>query len=136
MELLRYLQSRFGHVSWERVVSGMGLFNIYSFLRDTGRGADPDWLVSEILQGDSAACISRAANTGKSELCDMALNMFVSFYGAEAGNLALKLLATGGIYLGGGIAPKIIDRLKSPLFFESFAAKGRFEKLYVKYLFK
>jgi glucokinase len=129
VELLRYLETRFGHVSWERVVSGMGLFNIYSFLRDTGRGADPDWLVSEILQGDSAACISHTALQGKSELCNMALNMFVSFYGAEAGNLALKLMATGGIYLGGGIAPKIIERLKAPLFFQSFSSKGRFERV-------
>ncbi len=128
-ELLEYLQQRYGNVSWERVVSGTGLFNIYCFLKDTGYGQDPDWMVAEILQGDAAASISRNALAGKSELCNMALNLFVSFYGAEAGNLALKLMATQGIFLGGGIAPKILDRLKTPLFFESFVSKGRFEKV-------
>jgi glucokinase len=127
IELLEYLQKRYGNVSWERVVSGTGLFNIYSFLRDTGYGTDPDWLIAEILQGDSPAAISRNALAGKSELCNMALNLFVSFYGAEAGNLALKLLAVRGIFLGGGIAPKILDRLREPIFMESFASKGRFE---------
>lgn len=129
VELFNYLQVRYGTVSWERVVSGTGLFNIYSFLRDTSRGEDPDWLTAEILQKDSAACISQAALKGMSNLCDMALNMFVTFYGAEAGNLALKLMATGGIYIGGGIAPKILERLKTPLFFQSFASKGRLEKV-------
>jgi len=126
-ELLQYLQERYGNVSWERVVSGTGLFNIYSFLRDHGYGVDPDWLVAEIVQGDSAAAIAQNALAHKSELCERALNMFVSFYGAEAGNLALKLMAVAGIYLGGGIAPKIVERLRDPIFMESFSRKGRFE---------
>lgn len=128
-ELLNYLQARYGNVSWERVLSGTGLFNIYTFLRDTGRGKEPDWLAAEILEGDSAASISRAALAGTSELCDKALTMFISFYGAEAGNLALKLMATAGIYIGGGIAPKIVERMKAPLFMEAFAAKGRLERV-------
>ena len=128
IELLRYLQVLYKKVSWERVVSGMGLVDMYSFLRDTGRGSDPEELANEIMAGGGAA-ISHAALQGKSELCDLTLNMFVSLYGAEAGNLALKLLATGGMYLGGGIAPKIIERLKTGLFFEGFISKGRFEKL-------
>jgi glucokinase len=126
-KLHQYLQSRYGNVSWERVVSGTGLFNIYSFLRDAGYGSDPDWLVAEIVQGDGAAAISQNALSHKSDLCDQALNLFVSFYGAEAGNLALKLMATGGIYLGGGIAPKIVERLREPIFMQAFSAKGRFE---------
>lgn len=129
-EFLRFLQKRYNHVSWERVVSGMGLVNIYTFLRDSGRGKDPKALEDEILQEEGGGpSISRAALAGKSDLCDKVLNMFVSFYGAEAGNLALKVLATGGMYLGGGIAPKIIERFKTPLFFQSFVSKGRFEKL-------
>jgi glucokinase len=128
IELLQYLQKRYKTVSWERVVSGMGLVNIYTFLRDTGRGTDPLELDAEIMTGGGAA-ISHAALQGKSKLCDMTLNMFISLYGAEAGNLALKLLATGGMYLGGGIAPKIIERLKTPLFFDAFVSKGRFESL-------
>jgi glucokinase len=126
-KLHQYLQNRYGSVSWERVVSGTGLFNIYSFLRDNGYGTDPDWLVAEIVQGDGAAAISHNALSHKSQLCDKALNMFVSFYGAEAGNLALKLMAIGGIFLGGGIAPKIVERLREPLFMEAFSCKGRFE---------
>jgi glucokinase len=126
-ELLQYLQERYGNVSWERVVSGTGLFNIYSFLRDRGYGKDPDWLVAEIVQGDSAAAIAQNALSHKSELCNSALDLFVSFYGAEAGNLALKLMAVAGIYLGGGIAPKIVERLREPIFMERFSMKGRFE---------
>jgi len=126
-KLRQYLEQRYNTVSWERVCSGTGLFNIYSFLRDNGYGKDPDWMVAEIVQGDGAAAISHNALTQRSEMCNQALNMFVTFYGTEAGNLALKLMATGGIYLGGGIAPKIIDRLREPIFMEAFANKGRFE---------
>jgi glucokinase len=126
LELLRYLQGRFGaHVSWERVLSGPGLANIYAFLRDTGRGTEPDWLAAAISSGDGPAVISRAALEGKSDLCAQALDIFVAAYGDEASNLALKLMATGGVYLGGGIAPRILDRLKGPAFMEAFTAKGR-----------
>lgn len=124
-ELLLYLRKRLGRVSYERVLSGPGLARIYGFLRDTGRGAEPAWLQERLAEGDPSAEISKAALAGESELCDQAMNMFVSFYGAEAGNLALRCQALGGIYLGGGIAPKILDRLKSDLFLESFLEKGR-----------
>jgi len=127
--LLQYLQKRYGHVSWERVISGMGLLNIYSFLHDTKYGADPDWLFEEIMHGDGAAAITHHALLHESKLCDATLDLFVSFLGAEAGNLALKLMARGGIYLGGGIAPKILDRLREPTFMQSFTAKGRFTDL-------
>jgi glucokinase len=130
MDLLRYLQGKFGaHVSWERVLSGPGLANIYAFLRDTGRGTEPDWLAAAIRAGDGPAVISRAALEGKSELCAKALDVFVAAYGDEASNLALKLMASGGVYLGGGIAPRIVDKLKGPAFMEAFTAKGRLRPL-------
>ncbi len=125
MELLRHLLKRFEHVSYERVLSGPGLYNIYQFLRDTGRGEQPPWLAEQIKNGDPAAAISKSALAGTSEICVQALDIFVSLYGAEAGNLALKMLATGGAYVGGGIAPKIIKKLSGPAFMQAFTAKGR-----------
>jgi glucokinase len=129
LEMLRHLRARFGHVSWERVLSGPGLFNIYQFLRDTGRGEEPEWLGKELGEGDPSVQISRAAMEGKSTLCVRTLEVFVSLYGAEAGNLALKIMATGGVYLGGGIAPQILRQLKEPGFMKAFTAKGRLSKL-------
>jgi len=133
IELLKYLLDKFGRVSVERVVSGQGLGNIYGFLRDTRRAEEPAWLRTEILEvGDLAAVISKNGINGESEICELALNIFVSAYGAAAGNLALKMLATGGVYLGGGIAPKILLKLQSSVFLESFVAKGRMRGLLEK----
>ncbi len=129
IELLRYLIPQFHHVSYERVLSGPGLLNIYTFLRDTGRGEEAAWLADEMEEAAAPAVITRAALDGKSELCMGALDLFVSIYGAEAGNLALKMNATGGVFLGGGIAPRIIDKLKSLAFMEAFTAKGRMRPL-------
>ncbi|HSQ81947.1 MAG TPA: glucokinase [Casimicrobiaceae bacterium] len=129
MELLEHLRQRFGHVSWERVVSGPGLCNIYGFLRDSGRGTEQSWVRERMQEGDAAAAIARAASAGQCELCSQALDRLVSLYAAEAGNLALKLMATGGVHLGGGIAPKILDALRGPAFMRSFAAKGRMRDL-------
>ncbi len=129
VDLLQYLQKRFGHVSYERVVSGPGLVNLFHFLRDTGRGSEPGWLGEEMLHGDPAAAISKAALEGKCSLCEQAVDMFVSLYAAEAGNLALKLMASGGVYLGGGIAPKLLSKLAGPLFMQSFVSKGRMQTL-------
>lgn len=129
MELLSYCLKRYQRVSYERLVSGPGLVNIYQFLRDTGKAGEPAWLVEEMRQGDPAPIISRHALQGKSLLCLQALEIFVSLYGAEAGNLALKLMATGGVYLGGGIAPKIVAKLKEPEFMNAFTAKGRMRPL-------
>jgi glucokinase len=129
MELLSFLRHEFGHVSWERVLSGPGLHNIYRFLRDTGRGEEPDWLTREMQQHDPPAVISQAALAGTSELCRRALDLFVTLYGAEAGNLALKIMATAGVYVGGGIAPKIIQKLTDSTFMDAFVAKGRLKPL-------
>ena len=129
MDLLDYLLKRHARVSVERVVSGPGLFNIYQFLKDTGRGEEPPWLVDQMRQKDPPIVITENALTGKSPLCTQALDLFVSLYGAEAGNLALKVMATGGVYLGGGIAPKIIAKLKDPVFMNAFTSKGRMRPL-------
>ena len=124
--LFRWLHGRHGHVSWERVVSGPGLVNIYTFLRDTGGGPEPPFLAEDIRSGDPAAAISKAALEETSPLAVRSLDLFVALYGAEAGNLALKMKATQGIWVGGGIAPKILPRLKRPGFLEAFHDKGRF----------
>jgi glucokinase len=128
-ELWHYLHKRIGHVSWERVVSGPGLYTIYEFLRDSGRGTEVARIREELRGGDPAAVISRAALEGRCELSSRALDLFVSLYAAEAGNFALKVLATGGVYLGGGIAPKILTRLRGPAFMRSFSDKGRMQEL-------
>lgn len=130
IELLRYLQARYGHVSRERVLSGAGLVNIYSFMRDTGRGPESPWLADQLQQGgDNAAVISGAALSHSCELCVKALDLFTSIYGAEAGNLALTAKATGGVYLGGGIAPKIVNALRQGSFMRAFVEKGRLAPL-------
>lgn len=128
-ELLLHLRKRIGHVSWERVVSGPGLCSIYEFLRDTGRGVEQPWVRERMRGGDAAAAISEAALAGRCGLSARSLDLFVSIYAAEAGNFALKLLATGGVYLGGGIAPKIVEKLTAPEFMRSFSAKGRMREL-------
>jgi len=129
LELYKYLRVRHGHVSYERVLSGPGLINIFEFLRDSGRGKPPDWLVAEMVEKDAAATISNAALEGQCAMCEQALDIFVSVFGAEAGNLALKLKSTGGVFLAGGIAPKILPKLATPLFLEAFLAKGRLRHL-------
>ena len=129
MELLRSLLHRFGHVSYERVLSGPGLCNIYEFLRKRASSVEPIWLTSELAQGEIAATISRNGMKQTCPVCMQALDMFVSIYGSEAGNLALKVMATGGLYVGGGIAPGILSKLQGPEFMRSFVSKGRMSKL-------
>ncbi len=130
IDLLRYLMAQFGRVSWERVLSGPGLYNIYKFLRDTGRGTEPDWLAAEIQHQDPPSVITQAALARQSTLCELALDLFISIYGAEAGNLALTMKATGGVFIGGGIAPRIIDHISSSTtFMDAFTAKGRLASL-------
>ncbi len=129
IRLLEYLLKSFDRVSYERVLSGQGLFNIYRFLRDTGHGKEPSWISVRLAGEDPAAVISEVALDRKADLCVKALEMFVSIYGAEAGNLALKSMATGGVYIGGGIAPKILDALQDGRFMKSFIDKGRYSQL-------
>jgi glucokinase len=129
-ELMLYLSKRFGRVSNERILSGAGLTNVYDFLRDTGRAEEPDWLTQRLEGEDRAKVISICGLDGSSALCSQAVDLFTSVYGAVAGNVALLFLATGGVYLGGGIAPKILARLKDPrLFRAAFMDKGRLRSL-------
>jgi len=128
-ELLLYLRAQHGRVSTERVVSGPGLRNIHRFLCDVRHRTETAAVAGEMRRGDPAAAITRAALAGESPLCREVLDLFVSLYGAEAGNVALRSLATGGVYLGGGIAPKIVERLKGPGFMLAFTAKGRLSPL-------
>jgi glucokinase len=127
IDLLRHLIKEFGHVSYERVVSGPGIANIYDFLRDSGRLEEPDWLKQKMAAAeDVSIVISQEGLAGSSGICVQALDLFASVYGAEAGNLALRGKATGGVYIGGGIAPKILAKLKDGSFMRAFLDKGRY----------
>jgi glucokinase len=128
IELLRYLRSQYLHVSYERILSGPGLQAIYEFLRDTKKN-EPTWLAERIKVGDPAAEIAQAGLQGQAEIAKQALDLFVSIYGAEAGNLALKTLSLDGVYVGGGIAPKLISKLQDGTFMRAFASKGRYKRL-------
>jgi glucokinase len=129
IDLLRWLRGRFGRVSWERVISGPGLVNVHAFLSEAGRGSEPASVADAIRAGDPAAAIATAALEGTSERCALALDVFAGVYGAEAGNLVLRGLATGGVFLGGGIAPKILPWLRREPFRRAFLDKGRLSPL-------
>jgi glucokinase len=128
IELLRYLRSQYLHVSYERVLSGPGLLAIYEYLRDAKKN-EPTWLAETIKAGDPAAAIAEAGLKGQAEIAKQALDLFTSIYGAEAGNLALKTMAINGVYIGGGIAPKILAKLKDGTFMKAFTNKGRYKRL-------
>ncbi len=126
MKLLTYLLTRKKRISYERVLSGPGLVNVYSFLKSEVETDETEAVTKRLADGtDKAQVISEAGISGESELCVNALNMFVAIYGAQAGNMALTFKATGGVYLGGGIAPKIISKLNEGGFMEAFKDKGR-----------
>ena len=130
VRLLNFLrQSLNGRVSWERVVSGIGIKNVYAFLRDGEKLEEPQWLRDRMANEDPNAVIGACAEDGSSELCVETMKMFCAAYGAEAGNLALKVLAMGGIYLGGGIAPKMLKTLGDGEFKKAFLDKGRLSPL-------
>jgi glucokinase len=132
IEMFRYLQRQMkGRVSFERVVSGIGLKNIYSFLRDDKGMDEPAWLKERMQKEDPNAVIGELGEDGSNELCAKTLDIFASSYGAEAGNLALKVLSVGGLYLGGGIAPKILNKMKDGTFMKAFTDKGRLSDLLV-----
>ena len=126
IELLRYLTQKFKRVSYERILSGPGLVNVYSFLRDTRKEEEPAWLREELQQApDVAQVITRNALAAKSAICEHALEIFVEILGAEAGNAALRFMATAGVFIGGGIPAKILPKIQEPAFMEAFLAKGR-----------
>lgn len=133
IDLLRFLKQKYnGRVSFERVVSGMGLTGIYEFLRDVRGLEEPKWLAEQLAAVDDPnTVITEMALAARSEICEKALDMFVSAYGAEAGNLALKVLSVGGLYIGGGIAPRILEKLKDGTFVKAFTDKGRLSQLLI-----
>ena len=127
--LLEYLQKQFGHVSTERVVSGMGIENIYKFLRETGRGKELPAVAAEMKKTDPNRIISKYAESGACPMCVQTLEIFVGCLGAEASNMALKTMASGGVYLGGGIPSKMLSHIQSVAFLHAFNDKGRLSSL-------
>lgn len=131
VDLLKFLMQKFGHqhVSYERILSGPGVQNIYEFLRDTGLEEEPEWLKEHLAaSSDVSASISEQALANKAPICDRTLSIFVSVFGSEAGNCALKFMATGGVFIA-GIAGKIVPKLQEKYFMESFLDKGRMQPL-------
>ncbi len=128
IELLRHLRSSYLHVSYERVLSGPGLHAIYDYVRDSKKN-EPTWLAEQIKAGDPAAAIAEAGLKGQADIAKQALDLFASIYGAEAGNLALKGMTLNGVYVGGGIAPKLLAKLKDGTFMKSFTNKGRYKRV-------
>ncbi|HET9620592.1 MAG TPA: glucokinase [Kofleriaceae bacterium] len=127
LELLRYLRARHGvHVSNERVLCGAGLVDLYGFTRQQSGAAEPAWLTEQLASHDRAAVVSQAALDGRDPACARALEIFVDLLAAEASNMALRGLTTGGVVIGGGIPPKILPALKTGRFVARFNAKGRF----------
>ena len=129
IELLRFLAAKFGHVSYERILSGPGLVNVYEFLCASGCGKQSAELSAAMEGGDPAAAISQAALSGNDSLAGKALDLWIAVYGAETSNLGLKIMSTGGLFLAGGISPKILPRLSGTLFMEAFLDKGRMRPL-------
>ena len=129
VDLLCFLQQQFERVSFERVCSGPGLVNIYEFLVSRGESEESQTLRMKMSAGDPAAAITEYALSDKDLLAVRALDLFIDIYGSQAGNLALTCLASGGIYVAGGIAPKIIDKLKQGGFVRAFRNKGRMQHL-------
>jgi glucokinase len=127
IELLRYLRGKYnGHVSYERILSGPGLYHVFSFLRDTGGVVTPALQEKLGAGGDLSAAVGVAGVDGSDPLAVRAVDLFLTIYGAEAGNLALKCLATGGVFVGGGIGPKLLPALQRGAFLRGFCDKGRF----------
>src|SRR6185437_10864241 len=130
MELAQYLRKQFQHVSCERILSGPGIKNIYDFLRDMKKAEEPDWLRDKISQAkDPPALISQLALERKAAICEQTLSIFVSVYGSETGNCALNFMATGGVFIGGSIAAKIVPKMRDPIFMKSFLDTGRMQSL-------
>ncbi len=132
IDLLRYLHKRFGHVSVERVCSGVGIPNIYDFMRDSGYAEEPEWLREQLdaATDPTPVIVSAALDSSRPcELCTAVLDTFVSILGAEAGNMALKVLSSGGVYIAGGIPPRILPALRQRRFLAAFRSKGRLSYL-------
>lgn len=130
--LLRYLWAQYEHVSLERIISGMGIINIYDYLKSTGKYKEPRWLALKIKNDDPARVINESARQKGHKLCLKTIDIFLSILGATAGNLALTALSKGGVYIGGGIPPKLLWRIKKDIFMKAFTGKGRFRGIMEK----
>lgn len=137
MGLLRYMLQRYDHVSYEKVCSGLGIANLYGYLKDSGYAPEPPWLAAQLVEAnDPTPVIVNAALQHEQQPCELTvetLRLFVSILGSEAGNLALKLMSTGGVYLGGGIPPRILPWLEHTYFMQSFLNKGRFSTVLIRF---
>ena len=129
-ELYTFLQKKFGHVSWERLICGPGIVNIYEFLRDEKKIEEPDWLIEKFKNNDLAAAISGYVT--QSEICKETMQLFIRYLAYESANLVLKLNATAGLFIGGGIAPQILSMFENDLFYSSFCKSGRLNYLLEK----
>jgi len=128
-ELWQYLHQKYGHVSWERVLSGPGICNIYQFLRGFRGKREPKWLYDKIQKDDAAAVITTCAYERSDSICIETLDLFTRFLAIESAQFALKTKATGGIYIGGGIVPKILRMINREVFYENFVQSGRMNPL-------
>lgn len=136
IELLRHLQGRFGHVCYEHVCSGLGISNIYRFLKESDPAEEPDWLADQLSTAvDPTPIIVETAlgERASCSICTRTVQLFAAILGAESGNLALRVLATGGVYLGGGIPPRILSMLQGPEFLNGFRSKGRFSDFMTRF---
>ncbi|NGX62701.1 MAG: Glucokinase [Candidatus Anoxychlamydiales bacterium] len=130
IELLKFLQKKHGHVSYERVLTGSGIYNLYEFLVENGHEPKDEQLDEELKNHvEPQVIITKKGMNKENKTCERVLDWFSSIYGAEAGNAALKFFALGGVYIGGGIAPRILDKLETGNFMKAFADKGRFSSL-------
>lgn len=129
IDLLQYLLRKYSRVSWERLLSGPGLVHLYSFLRDGKYAEEPDWLHEQFTKGNPAEIITRNALQGSSEICLKTVDLFIELLAAETANLALKFMSVGGIYVAGGIVPKILPRISSEHFQWVFSRQGRLSKV-------
>ena len=129
VEIWQYFQQIYGHVSWERLISGPGIYDMYMLLRRVSREKEPQWLKEKMAKEDPSATITETALEGKDGVCVETLEIFIRFLAIEAAQLALKFKATGGIYIGGGILPKIIKRMNREIFYGNFVQSGRMNSL-------
>lgn len=129
IEILQYLLKKYSRVSWERLLSGPGIVHIYSFLRDTGKEQEPASLHEKLKSGEPAKVITEEALQGGAPICRRTVEIFLDLVACEAANLALKIMATGGVFIAGGIVPRLLPLLDRDRFQEKFVKQGRLSKV-------
>ena len=129
LELLRFLMNKQERVATEHILSGPGIFNIYEFIKEYNSHDEPEWLTGELERENPAEVIARSALSKKNPACEQTVDLFISIYGAVAGNLALQCMTLGGVFIGGGIAPKLLPGFKDGRFIQNFISKGSFDTI-------